>query len=259
MGVESRGVRAPAYPASEESQTNILPLPIPVYRGRFLRLFEDTESPIRGRVFKRDRIKLDLDFDLNFGSDSDDIEARTGMPDLDLLLEVGPELELEFTRQPLLKGRWYLALQARLATSFDGLDPSYRGFTFSPEFRYVTQITERDEAKLRITPIFATRDYMEYYYQVDPEFATPERAAFDAKAGYLGTNVTLNWTRNFTPKLAMVFGVQLGVNSGARNEDSPLFTENLTSGIYGAFLYKFWESKRRAAPLPQPAKASTKP
>ena len=75
----------PSYPASEESQVNVVPLPIPIYRGRFLRLFEDSENPIRGKVFERDRIKLDLDFDLTFGSDSDDIDARTGMPDLDFL------------------------------------------------------------------------------------------------------------------------------------------------------------------------------
>jgi hypothetical protein len=72
------------------------------YRGTFLRVGDDTDSPIRGRVFRTDRIKLDIDFDLVFGSDSDDIAARTGMPDLDLLLELGPELELQFVdRGPL--------------------------------------------------------------------------------------------------------------------------------------------------------------
>ena len=112
-------------------QVNVVPLPIPIYRGRFLRLFEDSENPIRGRVFERDRIKLDLDFDLTFPADSDDIDVRTGMPDLDLLLQAGPELDFQFVRQEFLKGRWHLALQARGAVSFDGLDPSYRGLTFS--------------------------------------------------------------------------------------------------------------------------------
>lgn len=236
----------PSYPASEESQVNVVPLPIPIYRGKFLRLFEDNENPIRGKVFERDRIKLDLDLDLTFPADSDEIDARTGMPDLDFLIQVGPELDLQFTRQDFLKGRWHLALQTRAAASFDGLDPSWRGLTFSSEFRYIAQVTSRDEFKFRITPSWATTEYMKYYYQVDPEFATPARPAFNAKGGYLGTDFTWNWTREFTDKLSVWFGARLGVHSGAKNRNSPLFTDEVNPSVYGAFMYKFWESKRRA-------------
>ncbi len=240
------GRYGPSYPASEEMQVNVVPLPIPIYRGRFLRLFEDNENPIRGKVFERDRIKLDLDFDLTFPADSDDIDARTGMPDLDFLVQAGPELDFQFVRQEFLKGRWHLALQGRAAVSFDGLDPSWRGLTFSSEFRYISKPTSRDEFKFRITPTFATSEYMEYYYQVDPEFATPLRPEYNAKGGYLGTDFTLNWSREFTDKLSVWFGTRLGVHSGARNKNSPLFTEEINPSVYGAFMYKFWESKRRA-------------
>lgn len=240
-----------SYPASEESQVNFVPLPIPIYRGRFLRLFEDNENPIRGKVFERDRVKLDLDFDLTFPSDSDDIDARAGMPDLDLLLQAGPELDLQFIGQEFLKGRWHLALQGRAALSFDGLDPSWRGLTFSSEFRYIAQVTSRDEFKFRITPTFATRDYMEYYYQVDPRFATALRPAYQARGGYLGTDFTWNWNRQMTDKLSVWFGARLSWYSGARNEDSPLFTDDLTPSLYGAFMYKFWESERRAQKPPR--------
>jgi outer membrane protein len=240
-----------SYPGSEEMQFNIVPLPIPIYRGRFLRLFEDNENPIRGKIFERDRIKLDLDFDLTFPSDSDDIDARDGMPDLDLLLQVGPELDLQFARQEFLEGRWHLALQARAATSFDGLDPAWRGLTFSTEFRYIAQLSARNEFKFRITPTFATRQYMEYYYQVDPEFATAERPAYEARGGYLGTDFTWNFSRDFTDKLSVWTGARLSWYSGARNEDSPLFTDDLTPSVYAAFMYKFWESKRRAQRPPE--------
>jgi len=214
------GRYGPSYPASDEMQVNVVPLPIPIYRGRFLRLFEDSENPIRGRVFERDRIKLDLDFDLTFPADSDDIDVRTGMPDLDLLLQVGPELDFQFVRQEFLKGRWHLALQGRGAASFDGLDPSYRGLTFSAEFRYIAQLTSRDEFKFRITPTAATSEYMEYYYQVDPQFATQGRPAYDAKGGYLGTDFTWNWNREFTQKLSVWVGARVSLYSGATNKNS---------------------------------------
>ena len=142
-----------AYPASEDSQFNIIPLPLPVYRGKILRLGEDTESPIKGRLFRRDRIKLDFTFNLNFPVDSDDVDARTDMPDLDLLLEIGPELEFEFARPAAFGGRWFLALQLRPAFSFDGLDPTYRGIVFDPEFSYRKKLDGgRDELRLRIRP-----------------------------------------------------------------------------------------------------------
>jgi len=246
-----------SYPGSKETQVNVVPLPIPVYRGRFLRLFEDSENPIRGKVFERDRIKLDMDIDLTFGADSEDIDARTGMPDLDLLVQVGPELDLQFARQEYLEGRWHLALQARAATSLDGLKPTWRGLTFSSEFRYIAQLSERDEFKFRVTPTFATKEYMEYYYQVDPEFATPERSAYQAKSGYLGTDFTWNLSRDFNEKLSVWAGVRVSLYTGASNKNSPLFTDELTPGVYAAFMYKFWESKRRAQrPPPEPAAPS---
>ena len=235
-----------AYPASEKMQFNFIPLPVPIYRGRFLRLFEESDKPVRGIIFERDRIKLGLDLDMTFPSDSDKIDARNGMPDLDLLVQAGPELDLQFVRDKFLKGSWHLALQARGAVSFDGLNPSYRGLTFSTEFRYIVQVSDRDEFKFRITPTFATSQYMQYYYQVGPQFVTSERTAYDAKGGYLGTDLTLNWKRDYTDKLSVWYGAQLSIFTGASNTDSPLFTQEVTPSIFVAFMYKFWESKKRA-------------
>lgn len=236
----------PAYPASKEMQFNFVPVPIPVYRGRFLRLFEDTETPIRGRIFNWQRVKLDLDFDFNFPVDSDRIEARQDMPNLDLMLAAGPEIEVEFANQERFEGTWALALQTRVAASFDGLDPSYRGIAYGAELRYVARLTERDIFKLRITPNFASSSYMDYFYGVDSEFATAERAAYEARPGYLGTAVTMNWNRQLSQKLRLVVALRTDFHGGARNQDSPLFTRTTTAGIQAALLYRFWESERRA-------------
>jgi hypothetical protein len=235
-----------SYPASEESQTNIVPLPVPIYRGRFLRLFEDQEKPFRGRLFRRDRVKLDLDLDIKFPVDSEDVDARTGMPDLDLLLEAGPELEFEFAGQRDQAGAWFLGLQLRAAASFDGLSPDYRGLSFSPELKYIWEFTETDEFRFRITPTFATEKYMAYYYDVAPEFARPGRPAYQADAGYLGTDFTLNWQRSFSDRLDFFIGLRASWHDGASNDDSPLFTEDLTTAVYGAVLYRLWASKRTA-------------
>ena len=247
MNIAAFGRHGPSYPASEDTQTDFIPLPFPVYRGTFFRLGDDTDSPMRGRVFRTDRIKLDIDFDLIFGSDSDDIAARTGMPDLDLLLEVGPELELQFVDRGWFTADAFLALPVRGALSWDGLDPSFEGLVFAPELKFTRDFgKERHQLKLRMTPSFASDGYMDYYYEVAPDFATAERSAFAAGGGYLGTEFALSLRWPVARRLELWGGIRQGFYKGAKNEDSPLFTDDTTTTIYGAFMYRFWESKRRA-------------
>jgi len=236
----------PAYPASEESQVNIVPLPFPIYRGKILRVGADANKPVTTRIFRRDRIKLDIDFGLNFPVDSEDIDARTGMPDLDLLAEAGPELELQFVKQPKI-GNAFLALQLRGAFSFDGLDPTWRGLIFSSEVKYVAPVfREKSEFSMRITPEWAGNEYMDFFYGVAPEFSTVNRPQYTAKGGYLGTKLAFSLKHEFNDKFQLRTGVSFGLYQGARNRNSTLYTAETNSGVYIAFLWKFWESARMA-------------
>jgi hypothetical protein len=239
------GRYGPVYPASEDSQVDIVPLPFPIYRGKILRIGDETDKPVRTRIFRRDRIKIDMDFGLNFSADSDDIDAREGMPDLDLLLEAGPELELEFESQPL-GGRMFLAFQTRGAVSLDGLDPEWRGVVLSTELKYERPFSRDSELILKLTPEWASNDYMDFFYGVAPEFATADRPAYKASSGYLGTKLGVTVKHAVTKKLDIVGGVRFGFYQGARNEDSPLFTQDTNTGVILAFIWKFWESERRA-------------
>ncbi len=246
LNIAAFGRYGPSYPASEDSQGNFVPLPFPVYRGTFLRVGDDTDSPIRGRIFRTDKIKLDIDFDLVFGSKSDDIAARRGMPDLDLLLELGPELELQFVDRGWLAADAFLALQVRGAFSWDDLDPTYEGLVYSPELKFVREFgASGRQVKLRVTPTFASDGYMDYYYEVAPAFATPERPAFAAGGGYLGTEIALSLRIPVARRFELWGGIRQGFYSGAKNADSPLFTDDTTTTVFGAFMYRFWESERR--------------
>jgi len=247
MRLAAFGRYGPAYPASEDNQVNFVPLPLPIYRGKFLRLGEDSESPIRGRIFRWDRVKLDFAFDINFPVDSEDVDIRTGMPDLDFLLEVGPELEVQFNKQPKLGGNWYLGLQLRPALSFGSLNPDFRGVAFSPEFSYRKKFTQgRDAIKFRITPTWGSEKYMDFFYTVDDQYAAPGRSAYQAKGGYLGTDLTFTWVNTISKEWEFVAGTRWSFHQGAKNTNSPLFTKDYGIGVYAAFTWKFWESKRRA-------------
>lgn len=245
LSLAGYGLWGPAYPGSDQSSGNFLPLPFPMYRGKFLSVGEDSDKPIRGKVFRSDWLRLDLDMDLRFGSDSRDIDARRGMPDLEPMVELGPELELKFTDQPADHGNLFLALQARGAVSLDGLDPAWQGAAFSPELRYVRYFEGKARRlKLRATPTFASRDYMAYYYEVDPAFATADRPAYRARPGYLGTTLGASWQQPITDRLEVRAGLRVSFLEGAANEASPLFATHRTESVYLAFLYKFWASKR---------------
>jgi outer membrane protein len=240
----------PSYPASKDDQLNVIPLPYPVYRGKFLRLGSDRDKPITGRVFRRDRIKLDFSFGLNFPVDSDEIDVRTDMPDLDLLLEMGPELEFEFARRAVFGGRWFLSLEMRPAFSFDGINPTYQGIVASPEIGYLKKLPRlKDEIKIRLTPTFANSKYMDFFYTVDPAFAAPGRPAYEADSGYLGTELSISFVKSINESVEVVVGTRLSSHHGAANEESPLFTEDFTYSFYAAFSWKFWESERRELKL----------
>jgi hypothetical protein len=235
------------YPGSADTQFNIIPLPIPRFRGRFLRLGEETDSPIRGRVFRRDRIKLDIDFDINFGADNEDIPIRTGMPELDFVLEVGPELSFQFIDHEPSNWRAFLNLPLRAAISWPGFDPRWQGVVFAPEIRIRKRLREdrKDELSYLVSASFASSDYMNYFYGVQPEFAVPGRAAFDAKGGYIGTELGMTYRRQLASRYEVVTGMRIGFHQGAKNRNSPLFQDDISGSIFVAVLWKFWESKRR--------------
>lgn len=234
----------PAYPGSEDNEVNILPLPFPIYRGKILRVGDDTEKPVTTRIFRRDRIKIDIDFGFNFPADSDDIDARTDMPDLDPLVEAGPELEFQFANK-YTGGDLFLAIQGRRAWSMDGLDPSSQGSVFTTELRY-ERFLPKTKLVVKLQPEWASEDYMHYFYGVADTFATPTRLAYDAKGGYLGTKLGFSMKRKLSEELEIVWGARVGYFKGARNDDSPLFTDDKSTDLFVAFLWKFWESETRA-------------
>jgi hypothetical protein len=194
------------------------------------------------------RFRLGIDLDINFGQDSDDIAVREGMPDLDLMLELGPELLIKLDDRAPEQGEFLLALQLRLGISFDGLDPKSRGVLFNPEFEYRReQVFGGDnELSLRWTPTWASEDFMDYYYEVDPLFAAAARPAYDAAAGYLGSKFTAALTRQLTDRLTFGVSASYWVNNGAENELSPLYRRDSGAGIQGAFIWTLAESERRA-------------
>jgi outer membrane scaffolding protein for murein synthesis (MipA/OmpV family) len=245
IGFGAGGGWIPDYPASGQNHFNGLGFPFVVYRGDFLRV-GDRRGPVRGRFLNTDRYEFDVSLQAAFPVDSEDNDARRGMPDLDWLLGIGPQLKLKLFNNPG-KNRLNLNFPFRAIFSTDLSSFVNRGYVFNPRLTYRHEnITDR---KLRLFvsagPVFTTAKLMDYFYTVQPEFATSTRPAFDAKGGYLGSELTLGLTTRHTKKFRLFLGTRLGLYKGATNESSPLFRDELTIGVFTGFIWSLWQSDRR--------------
>lgn len=233
------------YPASDENHVNALGLPFVIYRGDILRLGDG--SLARGRFIKTDRIEFDVSFNGSFPVDSDDNDARKGMPDLDYLGGIGPQLTIT-----LLPGKpeIHLALPVRAVFSSDLSDIEFRGIVINPKLMLQHQNIFDTGTRLNLNagPVFATTELMAYFYGVEPQFVRPDRPAFDAGGGYLGTELNLGISKLFTDRLRGFAGGKLGHYGGSANEDSPLHRRNTNFSFWLGLSWAFYQSDRKEHP-----------
>ena len=242
---------APVYPGAADHDLTVLPLPYPVYRGSRLHFGDDLDEFAEGHVLAGPRVKLDINFNVNFGADSEDVAVRRGMPDLDFLLEVGPELKIKLNNRPASEGELLLGLQLRAAVSFDSWDATGRGVVFSPELEYRLDqaFGTRNDWSLRWRPVWGSEKYADYYYEVAPSFATMVRPAFNASAGYITSEFRVGFERRLSDRLIFDGSAKLWINKGAKNRDSPLFQDDYGLGLQGAFIWRLGTSERRGTTL----------
>ena len=238
----------PDYPAADQNTFRSLAVPFVIYRGDFLRVGgEDNRGAVSGRLLKNDGYEFDITLSAAFPVDSGSNDARSGMPDLDYLFGIGPQLILKLVNEPGRR-KLNLNLQTRAIYSTDFSSIDHRGYVFNPKLSFSQE--NLGDLNLRLFasagPVFATEKLMDYFYRVGPQYVTPQRAAYDADAGYLGSNVTLALSKRFNSRFRLVVGARLGIHYGATNDDSPLFRDDLNIGVFSAFAWTFAKSDRPA-------------
>lgn len=221
--------------------------PIPIYRGKILRVGEENRGAISGRFINRERYEFDISLSAAFPVKSGNNNAREGMPDLDYLFGIGPQLIFKLIEEPGHR-KLNLTLQARAVYSTDFSSVNSQGYVFNPKIRYSREkLTDLDlKFSTSMGPVFASEALMDYFYEVKPEFATPGRPAYDADAGYLGSNLTFAVTKRFDDTFRLLIGTRLGIHNGATNDDSPLFRDTFNSSIFMAFYWSIFQSEKPA-------------
>jgi outer membrane scaffolding protein for murein synthesis (MipA/OmpV family) len=223
LGIGITAMDIPFYPGSAENKSYIFPIPHILYRSEKLEI----DNGIDATFLKTQRIRLNLSADLAVPVNSRDSSARNGMPDLDLVLQIGPTLEITLAGGRFKPRHLRLELPVRAAVATDFGSAEHVGWVFEPRVTYEsrrpykTGFAHLISAGLR----FSSQELHEYYYDVKPAFVTPVRPAFESAAGYSG--LFLDYIANWRTKKLIYFALLRYQNlAGAAYEDSPLIEQD---------------------------------
>ncbi len=242
LGVLGGAAATPAYPGADRHARRALLIPYVIYRGPVLRA---DGSGIDARVLRSERLELDVGAALSLPAQSEAVPARRGMPDLDWLVEFGPRLKVGLAR---FDGAGALRLELPLRAVFEGRALRRQGWSFEPRLVYETGRRGAWGIDASVGLMAGDRRLHDYFYQVQPPYATPQRPAYEARAGLLMARAGLSGWRALGQDWRL-FGLLRYDNYGAAaNRASPLFRQRggVSAGI--GFTWTWRRSAARAAP-----------
>ena len=237
LGIGLGGLSIPHYRGSDQRADYIAPIPYFRYSGK--RLQVDKEGG-RFYFYNSENIKFDISTGFALPVDSDDNRARTGMSNLDAVIELGPRLQFSLYQSEDKNFRLRFALPLREAYELGELTSI--GWVFSPylELRYFQSGWETSAAA---GPVWATEKYHDYFYQVDPQYVTSTRSQYNAQSGYSGSRLTLTMSKRFDQ---LFFGVFARYDDlqGASFIESPLVKQKDSFMIGIALSWVFKKSEK---------------
>ena len=234
------------YPASKDANQRFLALPFFIYRSPQFRF---GSGGVRAVAVERPRLKLDLGVAASLNASSEGNSVREGMEDLNFLFEIGPQLELSLVDRAMPTGgrvqvRFNAELRAVLETDFRKINN--RGLVAELGLGINYRNVKRSGIDLlaAISTSYGSERLQDYFYEVDPEFATDTRPVFDAKGGYLETKIFGGLGFRLRRNVRVFVGMFTGLYEGARNRQSPLFETTSSTGFAIGFVWTIKTSRR---------------
>lgn len=239
IGAVGVAVSQPAYPGAAARVNRGLALPYLMYRGQFLR----ADSGGAGiRAIKTATFELDVGFSGAFGSNSKDVEARSGMPNLGTLAEFGPRLKWHLGTGPG-KGSWRAEIPLRgvfdLSKHF-----AHKGLAFEPELVFERRATRGWNYNTVLGLVWGDQRLADTFYGVAPSFATDSRPAYAASGGLVAERLSVGVWRDVTPELRLFGLARIESVSGAANQTSPLVKQR-TGALFLVGLTYTWKRSDR--------------
>ncbi|MDP2264382.1 MAG: MipA/OmpV family protein [Hydrogenophaga sp.] len=242
LGVVGFSSSQPAYPGSGVRTNRGLVVPYAVYRGEFWRVDRDT---VGLRAVKTPTFELDVGFAGSFGTSSDDLPARSGMPDLGTLVEFGPRVKWHLGAGP---GGSRLRAEAALRGVLDLSDGlAYRGLAFEPRLVLENRSRSGWNHSASLGLVAGNRRLGDTLYGVAPEFATGSRPAYAADGGLVAWRLGLTASKSLNRDWLLFGFARLDSVAGAANGASPL-VEQRSGATVGMGLSYTWARSTTLVP-----------
>jgi outer membrane scaffolding protein for murein synthesis (MipA/OmpV family) len=210
----------PDYRGSDESRAYAFPMPYVVYRGAHLKA---DRQGARAELLDWGSMRVDLGVNGSIPVSSARNEARRGMPSLAGAIELGPAWEWHFYQSDEDRVRLKLRVPVTFGITL-GREVGSNGWQASPNLN----LDVRDVLGLRgwnltmlAGPIYASTRRHAYFYDVAEAYATADRPAYRATAGYGGLQWTAALSKRFDRTWLGAF-VRYDNLQGAVFRDSPL-------------------------------------
>lgn len=237
------------YPAADEYSRKTVLLPLIIYRGDILK--SDQEEGTRAELFKSQEVEINLSFGARFSSDSENNKSRTGMPNLNYMLETGPSLNYKLWRIPKVAS---LTLQIPLRLTFetDFRKTEFLGFVFEPELKFqkLNFLVPKLTATTSVAVEFFSERVANYYYQVENVYATADRAAYDAQAGLASMSIGQSFLYEYN-RFNFIFGAGHSYFGKSENKASPLYKSDTNTSIFVALAWFFYQKTSESNTAPQ--------
>ncbi len=237
------------YPASSDPNQRGIALPFAIYRSSVVRV---GGSGLRAVAIEQPSFRIDVSFGGGIASSSDSDGVRAGMPDLDFLFQAGPRAQFILANRATADGGRFQfsitgAVRGVVSTDFGRVDG--RGVVGELAISAIRRrvLGSRFDSLARMSSTWASEGLQDYFYEVEPRFATANRPAFEASGGYLGTTIFIGGAFIPSPDLRVFAGIQQGLYQGAANQDSPLFEDRSTTGFALGFAWTIKKSEERVS------------
>ncbi|MCW8956565.1 MAG: MipA/OmpV family protein [Gammaproteobacteria bacterium] len=236
LGIGLTGLHLPVYPGASKTKNYLFPFPYFYLKTEYL----EVDEGVRGFVYQSEKLRLNLSADFGVPVDNEDNGLRAGMPELNLVLQLGPMLEVILSggRHQPYESRIELPLRAAIATDIDHTDNI--GWLFEPRYAYEKMRPRKNGWAYQVSAglRYASKEYHGYYYNVNTAFATVTRPAYSADKGYSGAFVDVigSWRQDNT-----IYGVFARYQnlSGTAYEDSPLMEQDSYFSVGAGIIWRF--------------------
>jgi outer membrane scaffolding protein for murein synthesis (MipA/OmpV family) len=237
-GIGLAGLHLPHYLGADQANNYLLPLPYFIYRGSIIRA---DRGGVRGFIYDSEKLSLRLSMGASLPVNSEDNDAREGMDDLDLMLELGPTLQYQLFKNDkhLLRADW----PVRAAFSVGDEFFRHQGWTTNPRLYYETEV-DNWTITSTLGLVYSDRDYHAYIYDVDVEDVTDDRAFYESGSGFTASRFSIKARRRIGQQ---IYGVNLRYYdlSGAENDDSPLIKQQDYFAVSLFFAWVLGESENK--------------